>query len=295
VRASVLAIAASFAIELAAVRARSTEADAGTLAASSAAEQVAAEGYDLQAAGRYAEAVAAYLRAYDLSSASAALINVATLYDRRLHEPALAAAYYQRYVAAPDAEPDLVARANARLAALATGREPPDAAPASSDAANVPPGPVAPASSASEAPAALSPPSSRVSVPGGAPPPVRTGSARKTLGLVVGGTGIASVGASLVLGAMAMVKDRDADMMCKGSVCSGEDGVRLAEESGRLATASTIAFFAGLALAGGGLTVILTAPKSSAAMAAEGTAVTALTLSPALGRDAAGLTLNAGF
>src|ERR1019366_7857311 len=114
----------------------------------------------------------------------------------------------------------------------------------------------------------------------------------KTIGLVVGGAGLASVGASLVLGALALVKNRDADMMCNGSVCSSETGVDLARQSGRLATASTITFFAGLALAGGGLTILLAAPKTPGS--APGRAV-ALTVSPAAATDLAGLDVHGAF
>ena len=47
-----------------------------------------------------------------------------------------------------------------------------------------------------------------------------------------------------------------------------------------------------LALAGGGLTVVLAAPKSSASTASQGTAVS---VTPDLGRRSAGLALHGGF
>jgi hypothetical protein len=285
-RASFAALAATLAVELTAPGALGAEADAGSAAV--AAEQVAAQGYDLHAAGRFSEAIAAYLKAYALSNAAVALFNVATIYDRKLHEPALATEYYRRYVASSDAEPDLIDKANTRLAALepqqhedvdADAHEAGDAAPA----VPVVPIPAATVSIVDAAAPAPTPPHA---------PASRSAGPWKTIGLVVGGTGVATVGAGLVLGALAMVKDKDANMMCNGAVCAGEDGVRLAHESGTLATASTIVFFAGLALAGGGLTIVLAAPKSPSAGASQGAG---LEVSPQAAPTLAGLSLHGGF
>jgi hypothetical protein len=289
-RASFAALAATFAVELTAPSALGTQVDAGPPSAAIAAEEVAAQAYDLHAAGRFSEAITAYLKAYELSNAGVALFNVATIYDRKLHERALASEYYRRYLASSDAEPDLVDKASARLTALEQDRdadadareahETGDAAPA------VPavPIPVATASAVdAAAPAGSAAPHASAS---------RSGSPWKTIGLVVAGTGVATVGAGLVLGALAMVKDKDANMMCNGAVCAGEDGVRLAQESGTLATASTIVFFAGLALAGGGLTIVLAAPKSTSAVTSQGAG---LEVSPQAGPKLAGLSLHGGF
>ena len=255
--------------------------------AESEAEQLGAQAYELHAAGKDDEAIAAYLKAYDLSNAGAALLNVATIYDRRLHDRARAAEYYRRYLVAPDAESELAEKASARLAALKhdedaeeNAREVGDAAPAAPPA---PPAAGAPTATTSTPPTASA-------APGTVEP--ASNDSWKTIGLVVGGAGLASVGASLVLGALALVKNRDADMLCNGSVCSSETGVDLARQSGRLATASTITFFAGLALAGGGLTILLAAPKTPGS--APGRAV-ALTVSPAAATDLAGLDVHGAF
>jgi hypothetical protein len=276
-------------VELTTPSSRAAEADAGA-AAESAAERIAAQGYELQATGRYAEAIAAYVKAYELSGAAAALFNVATIYDRRLRDRALAAEYYRDYVGAPDAEPALVERANARLAAMKRDEE----AEAGRAAEAGSPASTSPIAEPSPAPAAMptvAPPASApVSVV--APPHAANGAPWRTAGFVVGAVGVASVGASLMLGTLALVKSRDADAVCNGAVCSGEDGVRLAQESGHLATASTITFFAGLALVGGGLTMILAAPKGSAA--ATGRRVT-VALSPAANPSFAGLDLRGRF
>jgi tetratricopeptide (TPR) repeat protein len=299
-RASFFAVAAWLALGLTTPRAQGQEADAAVPTESAAdVEQIASRAYELQVAGRYGEAIAAYLKAYELSSAGAALLNVATIYDRRLHDRALAADYYRRYVRAPDADPPLVERANGRLAVLERGdevdggaqalRRPGEAEPAS---AIVPAAPM---------PSAALPPDPPIlpAAPAPAPPPdldSRSADAWKTLGLVVGGAGVASVGVSLVLGALAMVKNNAADMMCNGSVCPSENGVRLAQDSGRLATASTIAFFAGLALAGGGITIVLAAPKArGAASGATSNRGVALAASPTAGLRFAGLDVQGAF
>jgi len=283
-RASFAAVAASLAVELTAPRARGTLADAAA-SAESEAEQLAAQAYELHAAGKYDEAIAAYLKAYDVSNAGAALLNVATIYDRRLHDRPRAAEYYRRYLVAPDAESELAERASARLAALKHDEDAEESTREVGDAATA----VSPATPAPGAPATTSSPPASAA-------PETVESARndswKTIGLVVGGAGLASVGASLVIGALALVKNRDADMMCNGSVCPSQTGVDLAQQSGRLATASTIAFFAGLALAGGGLTILVAAPKTPGSAPRR---AVALTVSPAAATDFAGLDVQGGF
>ena len=46
--------------------------------------QLAEQAYDLQASGKYADAIAMYLKAYELSRDALTLLNVATIYDRKL-------------------------------------------------------------------------------------------------------------------------------------------------------------------------------------------------------------------
>jgi hypothetical protein len=221
------------------------------------AEGLAARAYELHEAGRYAEAIAAYLEAYELSSAAAALLNVATIYDRKLHERALAADYYHRYLAAPDAEPDLAKKATARLAALKA-----------EDAA-------------APAPAQASPAEPLA-------PPVRA-SALRPAGIALTAVGMAAMGAGLVLGLLAKGKNDDANAMCAGRVCSSEEGVALAHQAGTLATAATATFFAGLALGGGGVVMILLSPWHASRPPAR------LAIAPFVGPDSAGFGAQASF
>ena len=226
-------------------------------AAAPSAESLAARAYALHEAGRYAEAIATYLEAYELSSAAVTLLNVATIYDRKLHERALAADYYRRYLAAPDAEPELAKKANARLTAL-KGED----VPAPIEVPTSPPSPLS--------------------------PPVHA-AALRTAGIAVTAVGVAAIGAGLVLGLLAKCKNDDANGMCSGRVCSSEEGVRLAHQAGTLATASTATFFAGLGLAGGGVVTILLSPRHASQPSSH------LAIVPFVGPYGAGLGARASF
>src|SRR5258708_15957626 len=81
-------------------------------------EQLANLAYEQHAAGKYPEAIATYLKAYEISKAAEILFNVATIYDRKLHERELAADYYRRYIRTPEAHPDLLDRATDGLTGL---------------------------------------------------------------------------------------------------------------------------------------------------------------------------------
>jgi tetratricopeptide (TPR) repeat protein len=240
------------------------------------AQQLADRAYALHAAGNYAAAIATYLRAYEASSAGVILLNVATIYDRKLHEPELATEYYRRYLRAPDAEPDLVQKATERLTALKQATES---------------APEARRKTEPETRDALAPASTRVSV-GAAPvdthPPLHP-RAVATAGVVVGASGLASIGASMILGLVAKAKNDSANAICDGAACSSSRGVRLAHEAGSLATASTVMFVAGLGFTGGGLAMLVLGSRGG------DTASARLAFIPSLGRAGAGLDLRGGF
>ncbi len=252
----------------------STSPDPAAHPPSPSAQELADRAYELHAAGEYAAAIATYLRAYDASNAAVTLLNIATIYDRKLHEPALAAEYYRRYLRAPDAEPSLVQKATERLTALKQAE------------ANAP----------ERQPIALQPTSLRpmggVPAPADVPPVAVEGGAEsglRTAGLLVVATGVTTLGASLVLGLLAKGKNDDANAMCDGAACTSDEGVRLAHQASTLATASTITFIASLGLAGGGLAMIFLAPRSSSPSAAR------LALAPTLDSRSAQLALWGEF
>ncbi len=230
--------------------------DVAPSSAPPSAQQLADQAFELHAAGNYAAAIAMYLKAYEASSSAVTLLNIATIYDWKLHERDLAADYYRRYLHAPDAEPDLVQKATERLSALKQGddirpasrRTEVDASPAT-DAALPGPGELRPAAPDGGATR-------------GAERPSRE-SAVRTTGFVIGATGLAALGSSLVLGLLAKGKNDDANALCEGAKCSSSEGVNLAHQAGGLATASTLMFIAGLGLAGGGLAMVLLSPVAS--------------------------------
>jgi tetratricopeptide (TPR) repeat protein len=294
VRFALVAVALALGFEAfeafeAAPAAAASPADAGpsgpsaSPASAQSAEKLAEKAYELHGAGKFAEAIATYLQAYAISNAPAVLFNVAMIYDHKLHEPELAAEYYRRYLGAADVEPDLVQKANARLAAIklaeqetkareATPRPPPEEPPAA--AAPAPsPAPSAPAPGV--APTAASPVGS-------------VGSGRRTAGLVVGVAGLAGLGASAVLAVVAKSKNDDANAVCNGAACSNEQGVTLARDAGTFATASTVAFIGGAALAAAGVIVYLSAPRAASPSSAW-------VVAPLVARSGAGLSLQAGF
>ena len=278
-----LASTLALAVSPEAARAAPSETPASDAAPTSA-EELADQAYQLHAEGRYAEAIAAYLKAYALSSAGATLFNVATIYDRKLHESELASDYYRRYLRSPDAEPDLVQRATERLTALK--REGEEAARAAAPA----PAPVEPlAAAVATAPsrgtgAATSPADparSATDAPG--PRGWHTG------GIVVGALGVAGVATSMAPGLAAKGKDDDANQICQGSACATQRGVTLAQEAGSLATAATIAFVAGLACVGGGVALYLAAPGAPSPPSSQPAVV------PQLGPTGAGMSLRLEF
>jgi hypothetical protein len=243
-------------------------ADASAVAPTPSAQQLADRAFELHAGGNYAAAIAMYLKAYDASDAAVILLNIATIYDRKLHERELAAEYYRRYLGAPDAEPDLVERATERLTALKQAE----------DAGAAPPrGPTQGSSTPAAPPDALD---------------VGAASRRvRTAGFTLGAIGVVTLGASLTLALLAKSKDDDANVVCNGAVCGSSAGVDLARQAGTFASASTVTFLAGLGLAGGGLAMIILAPRDSAAPSSR--LALSIRTSPILG--AAGLDLCGAF
>jgi hypothetical protein len=254
---------------------------------SRSAQELADRAYELHSAGDFAASIATYLKAYELSNAGVILLNIATIYDRKLHERDLAADYYRRYLHASDAEPDLVLKATQRLTTL---KQEDSAPPVSSRTAVAEP----PRTLSADAPAAMppfGPPPDAIAVPDdrGTERGTDRGRELRTAGIVTGSIGVGSLAASVVLGLLAKGKNDDANALCNGAACSDSEGVHLAHQAGNLATASTISFFAGLAFAGGGLTMIVLAPRGPRATPAR------LALVPSLRGGGAGVDLEGGF
>jgi tetratricopeptide (TPR) repeat protein len=225
-------------------------------------EALAEQAYSLYKEGRFSEAVAAYLRAYEMTGSSVILFNVANIYDRKLRELDLAAEYYRRYLRAPDATPELVRKANDRLEALKLQTTP------------------APPSSGAPTPAPTT--------------PVETGPdpTWRTLGLVVGGLGVISLGVSGAFAVQAKNKDDDAKRYCTGKECSDPRGPSLGDEAVTAANVSTITFATGLAALAGGAFLFFAAPARGAPTTGSTRGIRAV---PNLGPQTAGLTLVGGW
>ncbi len=217
-------------------------------------EQLANLAYEQHKEGKYAESISTYLKAYEISKASDIIFNVATIYDRKLHERELAADYYRRYIRTPDPNPELVKRATERLTGLKKETE----EEAAKKAAAAPP-------SAGQAPNGTSAPAARGAEAGPTPEEreasMNASRAWKTAGIIVGATGVAGILASLALGYEAKLNNDNANKVCSGTTCSSQSGVDDANHAGTWATASTITFGVGAALTVTGLAFIFAAPK----------------------------------
>ncbi|HEX2674227.1 MAG TPA: hypothetical protein VHM25_25295, partial [Polyangiaceae bacterium] len=66
----------------------------GPAPAPASAEDLASQAYTAYTEGKFSDAIALYMKSYNSYGTSAALLNVATIYDRNLHEREAAAEYY---------------------------------------------------------------------------------------------------------------------------------------------------------------------------------------------------------
>jgi hypothetical protein len=114
------------------------------------------------------------------------------------------------------------------------------------------------------------------------------GNGRKTIGLVTGGVGVASLVVGSVFGLVASSKWSSAKADC-GAGCGPAAPAQGEKSSAQSdATVSTVGFVIGGVLVAGGLALVLTAPARSAT-------ATALQLVPSIGAGTGGLLLHGGF
>lgn len=242
-------------------------------------EQLANLAYEQHKEGKYAESIATYLKAYEISKASDIIFNVATIYDRKLHERELAADYYRRYIRTPDPNPELVRRATERLTGLKKEAEE-EQAKKNAAAPPVAGGPNG-AAAAPAAPAGPTPEEREASV-----------SASRTwhvAGIVTGAVGLAGVTASMILGGLAKTANDKANADCSGgSTCATQQGVNYAHDAGTYATISTGAFAGGLVVLAVGVVMFVEAPKP---LPATGGIIVA----PAIGQSGGGMTVAGAF
>ena len=116
-------------------------------------------------------------------------------------------------------------------------------------------------------------------------PPAEPSSTRRTWGLVLGGVGVAALGAGGVLGLVAKGQYNKTDGQCTGDVCT-PDGIKHRDDAFGTARIATIVFIGGAALVGTGVVLFVTAPRGQAPSAA-------ITIAPTLARGGGGLSLEA--
>ncbi len=241
-------------------------------------EQLAERAYSQQAAGKYAEAIATYLKAYDISHDALTTLNIATIYDRKLKEYALATEYYRRYIIAPDADPDRVRTVTERLGTIKKDEE----------------------DERAKIMAASQPQAMQQGGPGGTAQPgsgtaeaehSNPGPAMRTPGVIVGIVGLAGVGTGLGLGGVAKGKNDSANRECTGLVCPTQAGVNDAQAAGNFATASTVAVVVGGVFLATGVVLLIAAPSSASAASPR----TGLVVAPSIDRTGAGFVVGGVF
>lgn len=223
-----------------------------------AAQQLAAQGFEAYNAGRYHTALQFYDQALEAHPAAALYFNVARIHETKLSAPDKAIEYYRKALEAPDVTEALVEKSLARIRVLTALLAQP----------NQPEGQAPPPKQA-EPPEGQPPPAGRQPLPAGRQPRAAVedepatsqGSTQKTIGYVVGITGLVAVGAGLGLGGWALLERDNARKTCDGDQCTTPDGVDSMTAASDLATASTITFAAGGALSAVGLGMVLFAPE----------------------------------
>lgn len=121
------------------------------------------------------------------------------------------------------------------------------------------------------------------------PPPAPGASGLKTVGLVVGGVGIAGLVVGSLFGLDAKSKNDQAlqPQNCRTSTLCTQNGLNLTSDAKAAANRATIAFVAGGVLVAGGVVLWLVAPSPSAQ--------TGLRVAPLLSASAGGLSLDGGW
>jgi tetratricopeptide (TPR) repeat protein len=239
---------------------------------SSRVEDIAARAFAAVKSGNYTQAIELYMSAYELGRSSAILYNLATIYDRWTRDPAMAKEYYQRYLAASDAEPELARKATLRLEQIQSAAE------------NLPAKAVEKPSSKPSAPEAAAKNLTRSavdekSVLTEAVPPTESGNqlvrtseggltGLQTTGIVVGGVGLVAVGVGLVFSSRAASTYAESNQYCQGKTCGDQRGIELTNSAIASARVATILVTVGGLAAAGGLGFLVFGGRGNAAKVA---------------------------
>jgi hypothetical protein len=214
-----------------------------------------------------AYASAAYEQALSVApNAALVLYNIARIYDVGLHSRGLAIDYYHRFIAAPGAAPEHIVNARARIAELEAAERAAVNQTLAMKAMQHGDGAEREAGSVPAAPAEVSAPARAVgaevtpvrpSLPAptplapSTPAPSEAGwTSQEVAALVVGGVGVASVGAGVGYLLSARAKSDVWKRDCDGNACSTQRAVDAAESASRQVAIGTAGLVAGGALIG---------------------------------------------
>ncbi|MFZ5439425.1 MAG: hypothetical protein ACOZQL_05430 [Myxococcota bacterium] len=211
---------------------------------------MAQRAFEANKAGRYQEAVKLYLRGYELTPLSSILYNVAAIYDRRLKDPALAADFYRRYAAAPDAEPELTKKALARIEQIQQEQRTRVSVPIDDTPREPPKVEVAPVLPKPEKAAPVVTLTERRPGPG------------RWVAVGLGVAAVVSIGVGAGFGINAMELNRQAGAFCAGAICGDPRGVSLTNEALTSANVANVSIAGGAALGVAALVVGLVSASS---------------------------------
>lgn len=284
--------------------ANATAPDAALVARAEAYASAACEAYSRK---EYVQAVALYEQALSAApNAALVLYNIARIYDVGLHSRGLAIDYYHRFMTAPNAAPEQIMNARARIAELEAAER---AAVAEAIAAEArtrattsavqhaePPtrgAPTPPSAVAlSPAPPIERPPIVPAPIPRVPPASNEAAwSSREVAAIAVGGAGVASVGVGIGFLLSARAKSDIWKPGCDGNACNSQRAVNAAESASRQVAIGTTALIAGGALlaVGGVLGLVnFSGEKPAAGASAWG-------LSPVVGRSEISAALSGRF
>lgn len=189
----------------------------------------------------YAGAIDLYQQSFALSGDARNLYNVASIFDKKLHDRVQAEEFYRRYLTSTTIEPELVAKAHDRLVEIdreKSREQEKERAEREKETRELPAKAEAPPPPEQQRPAPL-----------------------RTIGIVAAGVGVGALAVGSVFGISAIAQAGELDGECPNDRCRSPSGVELRDDAARAATLSTLFFLAGGVLAVGGVTLWFLAPK----------------------------------
>lgn len=111
---------------------------------------------------------------------------------------------------------------------------------------------------------------------------------RRTVGWIIGGVGVASLGVGAVFGVRAMNKSSEAKSLCSSDACANAEAINTNSDAKTAARIADITLGAGLIAVVGGTYLILSSPRRAASPSTKNASI----LTPTFDRYGAGLSLQ---